>query len=217
MDRTDRWYREVVDRGRCKDSEGVSFRFVFLSLRTGPDVFVAGAVRGFVQGFKDLVSPNNPTQQQMTTTNPPQPQQFFITITNPISNTGTSATVSPTTMISPTTSNHFSPGTSQHPYNLPYPTPGGTLNQNHNNKVDPFNGAYPISSAHIQPYSSERSFPKIPKNTNLDPVWNGTSPPPYSIEDTGYQCKDGGERADEVFVGSRTDSESNYRSQEHQA
>ena len=192
----------------------------------GSDVPVGGVVKGFVKGFKSLISPTIQTQQQ-TVTSPIQTQQPSISLT---SNAGALTTASPTMMVSPATSNQVSPGTFPHPYSLPSPTIADTSNQKNNNQLGPFNGAYHISPAPIQRSLSGSSVPQILKNTNPDPpqmtqsvMWNGTSLPSYSAGDLDYTSEpddpntdaipgsyldrepsengDGGDETDEVLIG----------------
>jgi len=175
----------------------------FLGMRS--DAFVGGVVQGFVKGFKSIISSDDPTQPQMAPPKPSQSQQFFVNVTSPMPNTGPPVTPSPVAVVSPTTPNQFPPWTFPHPYNFPHPTAGGPLNHD-DNQLGQFNGMYHISPVPIQSYSSGRSAPQIPNNTDPDPpqttpstVLNGASPPPYSIEDPACQYKEGGDGTDEVF------------------
>lgn len=165
----------------------------------GSDVFVVGAVKGLVRGFKSLISLKNATQQPITT-NPSQ--QFFIAVADPISSIGI-PTASPTTMAPSIIPNRLYPETVPHPYNSP-----DLLYPNNNNRHGPFNRTYPPSPASTQSHSSRRPLPKIPNNSSLDLsqvapsiVWDELDPPPYSVKDPGYGYKDGGDGTDEGLVG----------------
>jgi len=155
----------------------------------GSDASDKGVVNGFVKGFRGLISPANQTQQQQTVANPTQTQQ---PPNNPTSSASTLITPPPITVLPSATSNQLSPGTSQHPFNLPSPTNGDNLNQNNNKQLDPFNGAYPTSPPPVYSTSSGSSVPQVANNTNPDPsettpdsVWNGMSLPSYSTGSLG--------------------------------
>jgi len=100
--------------------------------------FVGGVVKGFVKGFKNLVSSNPPQQQQ-----PQQPQQQ--TVTNPVQTQQRPSNASSNTL-----------NLASHTIPLVLRIPTGSSNQSNNhrstpshnngpNKLGPFNGAYPIS------------------------------------------------------------------------
>jgi len=99
--------------------------------RMGPDAFVDGAVKGFVKGFKNLVSSNPPPQQQ--------PQQTVTTQTQQPSNNASNNTLN--------LGAHTIPLVLRIPSGTPNPsnTNVGTSNQNTKPRLGPFNGAYPIS------------------------------------------------------------------------
>ena len=106
--------------------------------RAESDTFAGGVVKGFVKGFKNLVSNNPPPQQQ-----PQQPQQQ--TATNP------AQTQQPPNNASSNTLNlgsHTIPLVLRIPTGSPNQSNNYGSNSGHNNKpnkLGPFNGAYPIS------------------------------------------------------------------------
>jgi len=106
--------------------------------QAGSDAFVDCVVKGFVKGFKSLVSSNPPQQQQ-----PQQPQQQ--TVTNPAQ-----------TQHPPNNASNSTLNLGSHTIPLVLRIPTGPPNQHNNrggvpshnrgpNKLGPFNGAYPIS------------------------------------------------------------------------
>ena len=137
--KTSRQGRAVINPG--KNEEAVSARpnlVLYCFWRVGSDAFAGGAVKGFVKGFKNLVSSNPPPQQQ-----PQQPQQQTVT--------SSAKTQQPPNNASSSTVNFGS-----HTIPLVLRIPTGPQNQSNNNgstsghnnkpnKLGPFNGAYPIS------------------------------------------------------------------------
>jgi len=134
-------------------------------------------VRGFVQGFRSLISPTNQIQQQQTVTDPAQTRQPPNNTANP---TSTLTTTSPITVLPSAPSNQLSPGTSQHPFNLLSPTNGGTSNQNNNGQLDPFDVAYPIPPPPTDSILSGSPVLQIANRTDLDP--SQTTPNSAQIE-----------------------------------
>jgi len=185
------------------------------------DVFVDGVVKGFVRGFKNLISPINQTQRQQTMVNPVQTQQQPSGATEPASDVGALAIASPITVIPSAAQNQSPPGASQHPSNLPSPTNGDTPDQNNNQCL--------TSQPLFQSTSTGSSVPQILNNTNPvtkpNTVWIVMNPSPHSAESldhtsepddsnaeailgqSSYQDRapsengDGGDRGDEVLVG----------------
>lgn len=173
----------------------------------GSDVVGGGVVKGFVKGFKNLISPTNQTQQQQTMVNPAQMQQPSSNTTNPTSNVGALTIASPTTVIPSTAPNQLPPGTSQPPPNPPSPTNEGTSGQGSNKQLGPLNGVDPISQPPIQSTSAGSSVPQILDDTDLDPtqvakpniVWNGMSPPQYSAGSLGHTSEPDDSNADAIL------------------
>ena len=182
------------------------------------DSFDKGGVRGFVQGFRSLISPTNQTQQQQqTVANPAQTQRPPNNTTNPSS---ILTTTLPTAVLPSATSNQLSPGSSQHPFNPPPPTIGGTSDQNNNKHLDPPNEVYPISPPPSYSATSGSSVPQIanntdpgPSQTTSSPVWNGTSLPSYSASSLDYMSEPDDPDAD-ALPGSYPNRESSENGDE---
>lgn len=158
--RVNRRYRTVVNRGRRKGAVSLQLKSRAVSRPIGLIFFVGGVVKGFVKGFKNLVSSSNSSQQQQqqqqqTKANPTQTQQPPDDTPNPAQNTGIRTT--PLMLTIP----------SQNPTN------GSTSNQTDKKRLGPFNGAYPIS-------------PPSPTDGNTKPrlgPFNGAYPisPPITV------------------------------------
>jgi hypothetical protein len=129
------------------------------------------------------------------TANPKQTQDLPNNTSTLTSTTGPPTTAPPVAATSPDTSNQVSPETSQQPSDLPSPTDGGTLNQDHPTQLDPFNGADPISPLPVQPTSDGTSLLQVPGDTDPDPtpevVWTGMDLTSPSAEDLSYTSEPG--------------------------
>jgi hypothetical protein len=162
--------------------------------RTRPDIFVGDVVKGLVQGIKTLISPTQQTQQQpqpqQTTANPMQTQDLPNNTSTLASTTGPPTTTQLVAATPSSASNQVSPETSQQPSDLPFPTDGGTLNQDNPTQLDPSNGADPISPLPVQSTSDGTSVVQVPDDTDADPtpevVWTGMDLTSPSAEDLSY-------------------------------
>lgn len=134
--------KEAVNLGRRKQQ--VSAQTLIRSLSSRDLMSVGGAVQGFVNGVRSLISPPNQPQQQQVLIYPVQLQQPPNSIVNPISNAGSITTNPPTAVTLPATSN-----------------------RGNNNQPGPFNGARTISSLPIQSASRGAPAPQILTTTNV--------------------------------------------------
>jgi len=199
----------------------VSNNFLACCSFLGSGLTFSFTVKGIVNGLRNFISPT----QQQSMMGPVQAQQPYVNTnaTSPTWNAGALTTASPTTTVSSAPSNQFPRGTSPHSYSLPPPNSGGISNQNDNNQLSPYNGAYPISPAPlIRSSSSGSSVPQISNTTNLDQsqvmpsaAWNGTSLPSYSAGYLDYASQPDDSDADAV-PGSFLDQEHSENENENE-
>jgi len=157
----------------------------------GPDVSL-GIVKALFNGLKSFVSPTNQTQQQQQQQTAATPVQTQHASQNTTNSASTFTTASPIAVLPSAISDQLSPGTFQHPPNLPFPANGGTPNQDDIKRLGPFNGVYPISPPPVYSASGS-SVPQIanstdpdPSQTTPNPVSNVMSLPSYSAGNLGH-------------------------------